>query len=111
MQTLTFNKHNWSGEDITIKVTKDYKFKLFGYDFYMEVVKNDCEYTEFNICSKQFGSHALVKGSYCHSNDSDHLMATMANDSYSYVRTANIWEYDFELAHIVAGVQVLCNII
>lgn len=32
-RTLTFNKDNWSGEDITVKVRKGNKFSLYDYDF------------------------------------------------------------------------------
>lgn len=34
-RTLTINKGNWSGEDVTVRVKKDGSFKLFGETFKM----------------------------------------------------------------------------
>lgn len=33
MQTITMNRGDWSGKEVTIKLKKDNSFQLFGYTF------------------------------------------------------------------------------
>lgn len=50
MQTLTTNLNNWTGEEATIKYTKNGSFKFGGYSFSLENIQT------FNFESKIIGN-------------------------------------------------------
>ena len=94
METITFNKGNWSGKSATISVQEN-TFELFGYKFTLE-------FTEFEG----------VKGFKVVSPSWEYPLAKGYEDKgiwYSYDLSGMLSRDD--KSPFVAAAQVLCNLI
>lgn len=62
-RTLTFNKSNWSGEEVTVKVRKGNTFDYYEYTFYIEDAtpeEGDSKMLKVWDQAKSWGEHPII---------------------------------------------------